>query len=170
MNFLLTLAEIVQEWPSSIALRESLWVYPIIETAHVLGLCLFVGTAWLWDLRLLGVTLRRVPVSQLSAQLLPWTGVGFAVMALSGVGLVFSDPLRFYSNVFFRIKLVLVILAGLNAFIFHRTIGTHRLEWDLNPITPFRARLAGALSLGLWAAVIVTGRLIAYNWFGALHR
>src|SRR5829696_1851297 len=95
MLFLYELAQRVQEMPSSLALRESLWVYPIIETAHVLGLCLFVGTAWLWDLRLLGITLKRVPVSQASAQILPWTAAGFGVMAISGVGLVFSEPLRF---------------------------------------------------------------------------
>ena len=169
MPFLYQLAQHVQEMPSSVALRESLWVYPIIESAHVLGLCLFVGTAWLWDLRLLGLTLRRVPVSQLSAQILPWTVIGFAIMAVSGLGLVFSEPLRFYSNIFFRIKLALLAVAGVNAFVFHQTVGRRKEEWDLDPRTPFRARLAGALSLGTWAAVIVTGRLIAYNWFGAVR-
>ena len=163
------LARRVQEMPSSLALRESLWVYPIIETGHVLGLCLFVGTAWLWDLRLLGVTLRRVPVSQLSAQILPWTAIGFAIMATTGLALVFSEPLRFYSNIFFRLKLVLLVTAGANAFLFHRTVGRQRDQWDLGPLIPFRAKLAGGLSLGLWAAVIVTGRLIAYNWFGAVR-
>jgi hypothetical protein len=167
--FLYEFARTVQEMPSSIALRESVWVYPIIETVHVLGLCLFVGTAWLWDLRLLGVTLRGVPVAQLSKQILPWTVAGFAVMVASGLGLVFSEPLRFYSNIFFRIKVGLLIAAGLNAFIFHATVGRGREEWGSNPLAPFRARLAGALSLGLWAAVIISGRLIAYNWFGAVR-
>jgi uncharacterized protein DUF6644 len=169
MLSLYELAQRVQEMPSSIALRESLWTYPVIETVHVLGLCLFVGTAWLWDLRLLGVTFGDVPVSRLSKQILPWTAVGFAIMALSGLGLVFSEPLRFYPNIFFRIKLVLLAAAGLNAFIFHKTVGRQKDEWDSCSLLPFRARLAGALSLGLWATVIVTGRLIAYNWFGAVR-
>lgn len=130
MLFLYELAQLVQEMPSSLALRESLWVYPIVETVHVLGLCLFVGTAWLWDLRLLGVTLRRIPVSQLSAQLLPWTAVGFVIMAASGVALVFSEPLRFYSNIFFRVKLLLLAAAGLNAFIFHQSVGRDKETWD----------------------------------------
>ena len=169
MLLLYEFARRVQEMPSSIALRESVWVYPIIETVHVLGLCLFVGTAWLWDLRLLGVTLRGVPVSRLSKQILPWTAVGFAIMAVSGLGLVFSEPLRFYSNIFFRIKLVLLTAAGLNAFIFHQTVGRRKDEWESSSLLPFRARLAGVLSLGLWATVIVTGRLIAYNWFGAVR-
>jgi hypothetical protein len=170
VNPILPLAELVDQMPSSIALRESRWVYPIVETAHVLGLCLFVGTAWLWDLRLLGVTLRRVPISQLSAQLLRWTAIGFAIMAISGLLLVFGDPLRFYSNVFFRVKLILLALAGLNALVFHRTVGRDTTSWDLTSVPPVRARLAGGLSLFLWAMVIVTGRLIAYNWFGTLHR
>lgn len=168
MLLLQHLAQRVQDLPSSIALRESLWVYPIIETAHVLGLCLFVGTAWMWDLRLLGWTLKRVPVSRVSAQILPWTAAGFGVMVASGLALVFSEPLRFYSNVFFRVKVVLLLLAGLNALVFHRTVGRNTSEWDLS-LTPVRARVAGALSLGLWAAVIVTGRLIAYNWFGSMR-
>ena len=169
MLFFYEFARRVQEMPSSIALRESLWMYPIVETVHVLGLCLFVGTAWLWDLRLLGLTLRGVPVSRVSKHILPWTAVGFAIMAVSGLGLVFSEPLRFYSNIFFRIKLVLLAAAGLNAFIFHKTVGRRKEEWDAISLLPFRARLAGALSLGLWATVIVTGRLIAYNWFGAVR-
>ena len=169
MRVVYELAQRVQEMPSSLALRESLWMYPIIETAHVLGLCLFVGTAWLWDLRLLGLTLKRVPVSQASAQILPWSAAGFVIMAASGAGLVFSEPLRFYSNIFFRVKVVLLILAGLNAFVFHCTVGRRKEQWDLDPIAPFSARLAGAVSLGVWAAVIVTGRLIAYNWFGAVR-
>lgn len=169
MLFFYEFARRVQEMPSSIALRESVWVYPIVETVHVLGLCLFVGTAWLWDLRLLGLTLRGVPVSRVSKHILPWTAVGFAIMAVSGLGLVFSEPLRFYSNIFFRIKLVLLAAAGLNAFIFHKTVGRRKEEWDSISLLPFRARLAGAFSLGLWATVIVTGRLIAYNWFGAVR-
>lgn len=169
MSLIYELAQHVQEFPSSLALRESLWVYPIVETAHVLGICLFAGTTWLWDLRLLGVTLRRVPVSQLSQQILPWTIVGFVVMALSGAALVYSEPLRFYSNIFFRIKVVLLALAGANAFIFHQTVGRRKDEWDTDPVTPLRARIAGGMSLGMWAGVIVTGRLIAYNWFGPLR-
>jgi hypothetical protein len=169
MPFLVRLAQLVGEMPSSIALRESLWIYPIIETGHVLGLCLFVGTAWLWDLRLLGWTMKRVPVSQVSAQLLPWTVIGFIGMLTTGLLLVFSDPMRFYFNIFFRVKVLMLIMAGINAWVFHATVGKHKEEWDLVPVTPLRARVAGSISLTLWTLIIVTGRLIAYNWFGAVH-
>jgi hypothetical protein len=165
MSLVLRLCQYVGDMPSSIALRESIWMYPIIETAHVLGLCLFVGTAALWDLRLLGLTMKEIPVSRVKAQLLPWTVAGFVEMAASGALLVFSDPMRFYVNIFFRIKLVLLMVAGLNALIFHQTIGRTTPDWDLHPIAPLRARIAGGASLTLWTLVIVTGRMIAYNWF-----
>jgi len=169
MPFLLHWAQSIGAMPASIALRESLWIYPIIETGHVLGLCLFVGTVWIWDFRLLGWTMTRVRVSQLSAQLLPWTICGFAFMVLTGALLVFSDPMRFYANIFFRGKLVMLMLAGINAFTFHSTVGKHKEEWDLAASTPLRAKIAGSVSLTLWSLIIVSGRLIAYNWFGAVH-
>jgi hypothetical protein len=150
----------------SIALRESQWMYPIIESVHVLTLTLFVGTSVLWDLRLMGVLLKPVPITETQERLVPWMMAGFVLMVLSGVVLFFGDPVRFYLNIFFRIKVVLLLFAGLNAFFFHASAAGHDLKtWDLTPGTPFRARLAGSLSIVLWAGIITCGRMIAYNWF-----
>jgi hypothetical protein len=149
----------------SIALRESIWVYPIVESLHVLGLAVFLGLALLLDLRLLNLALRRTPVTEIVTRVMPWTWFGFAVMIVTGAALFYSDPVRFYENVFFRMKFVLLILAGLNAWVFHATVYRRVNDWDLSAPTPPRARLAGALSLVLWAGVVTTGRLIAYNWF-----
>lgn len=157
------------EWlgatPWSIALRESEWVYPLIETAHVLALCLFLGLALMLDLRLLNLTLRRTPVSAIVRQVMPWTWGGFAVMVASGLLLFYSDPVKFYGNIFLRIKLALLLLAGLNAWIFHATIYARVDEWNESPRPPLQARLAGAASLLLWAGIVTTGRFIAYKWF-----
>jgi hypothetical protein len=149
----------------SIALHESLHLYPLIESVHVLALCLFVGTAVMLDLRLLGLTMRRVPVSEVTGRLLPWTTAGFVVMVLSGVLLFYAIPVRTYQNIFFRIKVVMLILAGLNVWVFNH--GVHRTvaAWDLDPVAPKGARVAAAVSLVLWAGIIVAGRMIAYNWF-----
>ena len=98
------------EW--SIALHESQYAYAIIESIHVWALCLFVGFAVLLDLRLIGVIFRDVPVSDVARRLLPWTRAGFAVMVVSGILLFYAIPLRTYLNIFFRIKAVLLILAG----------------------------------------------------------
>jgi Family of unknown function (DUF6644) len=149
----------------SIALHESLYMYPLVESVHVLTLCLFVGTAAMLDLRLLGWTMKDVPLSEGYARLLPWMRAGFTIMVITGSLLFYAIPVRSYQNIFFRIKVILLILAGLNAWIFHRTIHRRVAEWDLEPVAPRRARMAGALSLMFWALIIICGRMIAYNWF-----
>jgi hypothetical protein len=157
------------EWlantPGSIALHESLWGYPIVESTHVLTMCLFLGMIVLLDLRLVGVTMRRVPVSQVAGRLLPWARAGFVVMVVSGALLFYAIPVRAFHNIFFRLKVVMLILAGLNAWAFHSGVFRKVSEWGLNSVPPRRARMAGALSLVLWASIVVAGRMIAYNWF-----
>jgi hypothetical protein len=150
----------------SVGLHESRYAYSIIESVHVWALCLFVGFAVVLDLRLLGVTLKQVPVSQITTRVLPWTKAAFVVMVVSGVLLYYAIPLRTYHNVFFRLKAILLVLAGLNAGAFHEGPVYRRLaEWDAAAVTPRAARVAGAVSLVLWAAIIFSGRMIAYNWF-----
>ncbi len=149
----------------SIALLESLYVWPLMESTHVLSLGLFVGTAVINDLRLLGWTMNRVPVSEVTGRLLPWTLIGFVVMVATGVLLFYANPVRYYHNIFFRLKVLLLIAAGLNAFVFHRGIHRRVAEWDLDPVLPREARVAGAVSLVAWALIVVAGRMIAYNWF-----
>src|SRR5215831_6983186 len=90
----------------SVALHESIWVYPIVESVHVLTLCLFLGLAVMLDLRLLGVTMRRTPVSEVADRLLPWTFAGFAVMVVSGALLFYAIPVKTYLNIFFRVKVL----------------------------------------------------------------
>jgi len=149
----------------SIALHESLLMYPLIESIHVWGLTVFVGFAAAMDVRLLGWSMRRMPVSEVARRLLPWMTAGFAVMVISGVLLFYAIPVRSYHSVWFRFKLILLVLAGLNAWVFHAGIWRSVSDWDFVPETPGRARLAGGASLVLWAAIIFSGRMIAYNWF-----
>jgi uncharacterized protein DUF6644 len=149
----------------SIALHESLYMYPLVESTHVLTLCLFVGLAAILDLRLMGVTLRDVPMSEVAARLLPWLRIGFAIMVVTGALLFYAIPVRSYHNVFFRFKAIMLVLAGLNAFVFHNGVYRKVFEWDVAPRAPRAARAAGACSLVLWALIIVSGRMIAYNWF-----
>ncbi len=153
------------ETPWSVALLESLYAWPLIESTHVLTLGLFVGTTIMMDLRLVGIAFRKTPVTDFTGRMLPWTRVGFAIMVATGLLLFYSQPLRYYHNVFFRVKVLVLVLAGANAAIFHR--GAHRsaADWGRDAKPPRAARIAGAVSLAAWAAVVVTGRLIAYNWF-----
>lgn len=119
------------------------------------------------DLRLLGRTLSRVPVSEVMTRLLPWSGAGFVVMIASGTLLFYAAPLRAYENVFFRIKMAALVLALMNAWLFHLTFYRRVAEWDLDPVPPRRVRMAGGVSLALWALIMTAGRMIPYQvyWF-----
>ena len=162
---LLAFCEWLAATQGSIALHESLYMYPLVESAHVLALCLFVGLAIVLDLRLLGKLLRDVPVSQVIARLLPWTVGGFVVMVITGILLFYAIPIRTYQSVWFRAKVIFLILAGINVYYFHTRVETTIAQWDTAVITPKAARRAGLFSLILWAGIIVAGRFIAYNWF-----
>jgi len=157
--------EWLAETPWSIALHESVYMYALVESVHVLTLCVFVGMAALLDLRLLGFTFRQASVSDVTDRLFPWMVAGFVVMVVSGLLLFYAIPVRSWQNIFFRIKLVLLVLAGLNAWRYHATVHRYVDKWEHNRVPPRRARIAGAASLCLWALIIVAGRMIAYNWF-----
>ena len=144
------------------AIRESPSAYPIIESIHVLGITLLVGTVSIVDLRLLGVVLKREEVSEVVSQVLPLTWCGFVIMFVSGFLLFWSKAEQCYGNPAFRLKLLLLLLAGLNPLIFHSTIYRSVATWGESADTPNRAKLAGVLSLALWSAIIVSGRAIAY--------
>lgn len=160
-----TLCQWVQDQPSSIALRESQYGYPAVETAHVLGMAMFAGLIAMMDLRLVGIGNRRTPVSEIQARLFPWQMTGLATSVISGTLLLYAEPVQLYGNIFWWIKVGLLVVAGVNALAFHLTTYRSVAKWDRDPVTPFGARLAGTLSLVLWTGVIVSGRLIAYNWF-----
>ena len=136
-----------------------------MESIHVLTLCIFLGLAIVLDLRLLGIGFRKTPVGEVADRLLPFTVGGFAVMVVTGALLFYAIPVKTYLNIFFRIKVATLILAGINIAVFHTTIHRSVAEWGLDPTPPFRARVAGGLSLFLWGVVVVSGRMIAYNWF-----
>lgn len=158
------LEQLEASW-ASVAIRESILFYPLVETSHVLTLCLFLGMTATWDLRLLGLSLRRVPVADVVNRLFPWAIAGFVLMVISGSLLFLSGPVRASQNIFFQVKMVAIALAGLNAFVFHRTVFRWVEEWDRTPEIPFRAKAAGFSSLLLWSVVVVCGRMQAYNWF-----
>ncbi len=146
----------------SALLRQSSWTFPVFDTLHTLGIVLVAGTIMLVDLRLLGVALRGVPIAKLVARIVPATLWGFFFMFVSGAVLFTTEAVKMYQNTPFRIKLILMALAGLNALVFHRTIFRDVASWDAASTAPFRARIAGLLSLIFWMAVIAAGRAIAY--------
>ena len=151
--------------PWSVALHESQYMYTMVESVHVLTLTVFVGLAAMLDLRLLGLAMRRVPALEVVERLVPWLVSGFAVMAVTGALLFYAIPVRSFQNVFFLFKVIFLVLAGLNVWVFHSGIYRSIATWTLDPVPPKRARMAATLSLMLWACIIIAGRMIAYNWF-----
>jgi hypothetical protein len=143
-------------------MRESLWAEPIVETIHVLTLTLFLGFAVMLDMRLLGVVLKRRRMSEVLAQFNPWLFAGFAVMIVTGVLLFCGDPISFWTTTFFKVKMIMLVLAGLNVLIFNATIGRKVAQWDTDLRTPAAAKVAAIVSLTLWVLIIAAGRGIAY--------
>lgn len=145
------------------AFRDSVWMFDITETVHTLGIIFVAGTIMLVDLRLLGLGLKRETVRDVVSRIVPWTLWGFGLMVLTGSCLFSAEAVKLYSSPAFRIKLVLLALAGLNALIFHRTIYRQADKWENASVAPARARMAGLLSLIFWIAIIAAGRAIAYG-------
>jgi hypothetical protein len=159
------LAEYVDMMPSSIAFRESIYVSPYTTVSHVVSICFFAGLILVMDLRLMGWAFMNTPFSHLQRRLFPLQMLGMGLAAVTGIVLTFGDPLRFYANIFFWTKMLMIALTGINAMAFEYITQDTVPEWDTSPIMPYGAKLAGGVSLFLWSAVIVSGRLIPYNWF-----
>src|ERR1700674_4577634 len=156
MSFL-AFFERLADSPWSFGLHESEIAYSLIESIHVWSLCLFFGMTLMFDLRLLGWTMRSVPVSEVIRRLQPWTIAGFVMMVISGTLLVYAIPVRSYQNIFFRGKMLLLLLAGLQVLIFHSRVFPSVARGDVDAAPPLTARIAGALSLVLWIGIVVSG-------------
>jgi len=144
-------------------IRESTYVFPLIEATHVLGLAVSVGTIAIVDLRLIGAALTKEPVTDVIEQLQPWTLWGFTVQFVSGIFLFWSEAARLYPSYSYRAKFVFIFLLGINALLFHTTIYKSVDKWNDDVMTPMRARMAGWIGITFWAAVIFFGRWTAYN-------
>jgi hypothetical protein len=159
------LFEIIQrlyDSPLATAIRESDNLFPILQTFHIVGTIALAGAIAIVDLRLLDVAFRREAPAELAESLLPITWIGFGIMLVSGGLLFLAQSAKIYSNVFLRVKLLLLVLALLNVALFHSTTYRNIRAWGGRIAPPLPARMFAALSLALWAGVIVTGRFIAY--------
>jgi len=143
------------------AMRQWLWLYPIVEIIHIVGFIVLVGAAFMFDLRLLGLA-RAVPVSALAEHLLRGARWALVLVVPTGSLMFVAHATEMVSNPAFRLKLLLIAAAFLNAGIFHRWPFRAVGDWDTELRAPLPARLAGGLSLALWTGVVACGRLLAY--------
>jgi hypothetical protein len=144
-----------------VAMRQWLWLYPIVEIVHIIGFVVLVGAAMMFDLRLLGLT-RHVPVSDLERHLLPWARLSLAVVVPSGLMMFVAHATEMAASPVFRLKLILIVVAGVNAVVFHRGVFKSVAGWNRHVGAPVAAKIAAAISLVSWIAVLSCGRLLAY--------
>jgi Family of unknown function (DUF6644) len=143
-------------------IRQSLWLFPAIETVHLLGMAALVGTITVLDLRLLGWAMPQRRVSEVTARLLPWAWLGFGVQVVTGVLLFSSEAVKIYGNPAFRLKMLLLLLAGIQALIFQTVVSRKLPTWDDRPALPVMAKVMGMISILLWLAIVTAGRFVGF--------
>lgn len=151
----------LQESTLSAAMRQWAWLYPAVETWHIISFAILFGAVAMFDLRLLGFS-RHLLVTDMAGHLLPWTYISFASALLTGFLLFASDADAIAANPAFRVKLVAIALAGVNAAAFHLYYSRSIRRWNRGVRAPVGVRAIAIFSLFLWAVAIVCGRLIAY--------
>lgn len=152
----------LEQTPIGASVRESVWLFPAVETAHLLGMALLVITVAAFDLRLLGLAARSVRLSELARRLFPWAWAAFLVQVVTGALLFSSEASRMVVNPAFQIKLVLIGLAGLHAATFRWIACRDMPSWEVIRPVPLRGKLAGLVSLALWVGIVAAGRWIGF--------
>ena len=161
----MSLAELcraIQDTEFFTALRESALVYPIVMSTHLTTIALFGGLILVTDLRLLGVALKTVSISDVVRQTRIWKRIGFVIMVTCGILLAGSKLESYYINPYFQTKLLLMALVGVHAWVFHKSVYGNTAQLDALPAIPRVAKVAACISLVLWVGIISAGRWIAY--------
>lgn len=151
----------LEEGSFAAAMRDSMWLYPAVETVHIIGFVILVGAVIMFDLRVLGVS-KRIPVRMLAQHLLPWSVAALLLIVPAGFLMFSADATSLISNRAFVVKMVLLMLAATNAAAFHLGVLRNVDQWNQGVTTPRSARLHAAASLFIWLGVITCGRMIAY--------
>ncbi|MFG6444654.1 DUF6644 family protein [Microbacterium sp. P07] len=158
--------EALLSWLQSSALGEAVrgtpFLYPTLESVHILGIAVLVGPAFVFDLRLLGVGRRTVPVTTAARYLLPVSHIGLVISLITGVALLSAQSTVVAGSDAAPWKFGLLLVAGLNVLVFHRGVYRRVHEWTDADATPVAARIAGGVSLTAWTGVIFAGRFLAY--------
>ena len=159
---MLALCQWLEQTSVGSAIRESLWLFPALETLHLFGVVALVGSISIFDLRLLGLLLRGASVHDLYKRLIPWTWAGFSIQVVTGLLLFASEAHKIYVNPAFRLKMILIALAGVNALVFQLTAYRRISRSNQATTPPFAAKISGLVSMVLWLAVIAAGRFIGF--------
>ena len=151
----------IERAPLAVAMREGLWLYPIVEIVHIVGFVVLVGGIVALDLRLLGLS-RTLSVRAFSRHVLPWAIGALLLIVPTGLLMFMAHPAELIANRAFQLKLALILLAGINAAAFHTSAARAGAGWDHGGAPPLPVRLHAGASLLIWIGVIACGRLLAY--------
>jgi hypothetical protein len=138
-------------------MQGNAYLFPTVEALHIMGSVALVASTSILSLRLAGLFLTEIPVSKIARPFLPWAWLGFGVQVVTGTLLFMSEATLAYANAIFQVKMALIVLAGINALIFHQTVYRRVKTWDVSAL-PFSAKFAGYASIVLWFAVVAAGR------------
>ena len=139
-------------------IRESLWLFPVIEAVHLLGLCLLGGAVLLVDMRLLGIGLRRHPIPQIARDAAPFLAIAVTVSILTGIALFLSESVKCYYSQAFWVKITTLPVALLFTFLVRQRVAARAAD---NPTATTRA--VAAVSMLLWFTVAAAGRWIGFS-------
>ena len=163
MQSLTELMEWLEASSLAVFIHNTAWAFTTIELVHVFAIALVIGTIAIVDLRLLGLASTKRPFTELARQVLPFTWVAFAVAVIAGSLLFISQATAYFASTTFRIKMLLIVAAGINMLIFELITVRGVKEWDLKPIPVRSARLAGGISIACWVLVFVFGRWTGFT-------
>lgn len=158
-----SILQAIYDWPISAAIRTDYFWFPFFESIHVIAICLVVGSIFIVDLRLLGITSNRKPVTELAKEVLPWTWSLFVVAVIAGSMMFISKATNYYADPFFRYKMLFILLAGINMAVFHLFTFKSVEHWDRDVPTLVGAKIAGGLSMICWIIVVFCGRWIGFT-------
>jgi hypothetical protein len=144
-------------------IRGSFFLFPLLESTHVIGLALVFGTIVIIDLRLLGIASTERPFERMASDILKWTWAAFALTAGTGALMFITNAHVYYHNFFFRTKMVLLVLAGVNMAVFELTARRRVQEWDTARAAPRSGKAVAVLSIVMWIAIIFMGRIIGFT-------
>jgi hypothetical protein len=147
----------------AVTIRNSVFLFPLIESLHVLGLALVFGTIAVIDLRLLGLASTNRPFTAIAADILKWTWAAFAVTSVTGALMFVTNASTYYPNLYFRAKMVLLVVSGLNMLAFDVTARKSVAIWDRDASAPAAGRVVAMVSLVVWISVIVLGRWVGFT-------
>jgi hypothetical protein len=163
LEHIFPLLESLEHSALAISIAESNWVFPAIETIHVIAVALMIGTVLIMDLRLLGLASANQPYAALKRDVLPWTWWAFSGAVFSGGLMFITQATEYVDNDAFRTKVFLLALAGVNMVVFELMIARSAAKWDHGSAIPFPGKIAALLSLALWILIVFFGRRVGFT-------